>query len=141
MSKYTREELSIAIKVVNATIIKCENIHRKFQIGTSQHSLLINRLQALIISKLLIENEISKNDPITIKEFNNTNNINVYTDFDLDKALKPIMSIIHKCKRAQNKFEIDSTNYNRLTQLVLSMTICESLIRDKFFKSILKDHL
>lgn len=60
MSKYTKEELLEALQVVSSTISKCEKIHPKFAKGTSQHTLLNNRIKAMYISKSLITDEINK---------------------------------------------------------------------------------
>lgn len=142
MTKYTKDELTKALETVYSTIIKCEKIHTKFKIGTSQHSLLINRLNALNISKILLENailNIELNNMYEMNQISRMNITNLTTDIDLDTILSPIMSIKHKCKQAQNKFEINSLNFNRLTNLVSSMTICEFLIREKLSKSDLNN--
>jgi len=47
-------------RVVSSTISKCEKFQPKFAVGTSQHTLLKNRIKALYISKSLITGEISK---------------------------------------------------------------------------------
>lgn len=57
MEEYTREELKEAIRVVSSTISNCEKIQPKFNEGTSQHTLLKNRIKALYISKSLIRDE------------------------------------------------------------------------------------
>ncbi|MHC1682950.1 MAG: hypothetical protein AB6733_08380 [Clostridiaceae bacterium] len=58
MEEYTREELAEALSVVTSTISNCEKAQIKFAVGTSQHTLLKNRLKALYISKSLIKDEI-----------------------------------------------------------------------------------
>jgi hypothetical protein len=60
MGKYPREELEGALKIVSSTISKCEKMQLKFTEGTSQHTLLKNRIKAMYISKSLITDEISK---------------------------------------------------------------------------------
>ncbi|MBO0525465.1 hypothetical protein EXQ31_06350 [Clostridium botulinum] len=60
MHKYTKEELIEALRVVSSTISKCEKIQPKSAQGTSQHTLLKNRIKAMYISKSLITDEISK---------------------------------------------------------------------------------
>lgn len=60
MDKYTKEELIEALQMVWSTIGKCEKIQPKFEKGTSQHTLLKNRIKAMYISKALITDEISK---------------------------------------------------------------------------------
>ena len=57
MNQYTKEELKEALKVVTSSIRNCEKMHPKFAEGTSQHTLLKNRIKALYISKSLIEDE------------------------------------------------------------------------------------
>ncbi len=69
---------------IENTIIKCEKILPKFQLGTSQHTLLINRINALNISKYLIEKELSQTS-LTLQ----------YSRKELEDALRPIESIIH----------------------------------------------
>lgn len=60
MEPYTKEELTQALRAVSSIIQKCEKAQLKFTEGTSQHSLLKNRLKAMYISKSLITDEISK---------------------------------------------------------------------------------
>lgn len=42
---------NIELKVVTSLIQRCENAQLKFNLGTSQHTLLRNRLNALYIAK------------------------------------------------------------------------------------------
>ncbi len=60
MSTYTREELGGVLQIVSSTISRCEKSQPKFMEGTSQHTLLKNRIKAMYISKSLITDEISK---------------------------------------------------------------------------------
>lgn len=62
MDKYTREELEEALKIVSSTIIRCEKAQLKFIVGTSQHTRFMNMINAMVISKSLITDEISKRD-------------------------------------------------------------------------------
>lgn len=59
MDKYTKEELTEAMRAVTSIIHKCEKAQEKFSEGTSQHTLLKNRLKAMYISKALIDREFS----------------------------------------------------------------------------------
>ena len=54
MGKYSRDEFSDALQVVSSTISKCEKIQPKFPEGTSQYTLLKNRIKAMYISRALI---------------------------------------------------------------------------------------
>ncbi|AEG58345.1 hypothetical protein [Desulforamulus ruminis] len=60
MDKYTSEELEEALQIVSSVISRCEKTQPKFVEGTSQHTLLKNRIKAMYISKALITDEISK---------------------------------------------------------------------------------
>mgnify|MGYP000980287602 CR=1 FL=1 len=55
MDKYSKEELTEALRAVNSIIQKCEKAQAKFPTGNSHHTLLKNRLKAMYISKSLIE--------------------------------------------------------------------------------------
>ena len=116
MSKITNDYIQ-SIHVVESTIVKCKKILPKFQSGTSQHTLLINRINALNISKHLIEKELSQS----------SQNIH-FSKKELEDALKPIESIIHKCKKAQSKYELSSNQYKRYSPLIDSMEVCKTLI-------------
>lgn len=119
MDKYTREELIEALQVVSSTISKCEKIHPKFAEGTSQHTLLKNRIKAMYISKSLITNE---------------NVIDKYTKEELIEALRPVSSIISKCEKAQLKFEAGTAHHTRFKKLIEAMYISKSLITDEISK-------
>lgn len=119
MVKYTSEELHEALQVVSFTINQCEKMHPKFAEGTSQHSLLRNRIKSLYVSKSLITND---------------NVINQYTKEELMEALRPITSIISKCEKAQLKFEEGTSHHTRLQNIIKSMYISKSLITDEINK-------
>lgn len=119
MEKYTREELKDALQVVSSTISRCEKMKPKFAEGTSQYTLLKNRLKALYISKTLIINEDS---------------MDKYTKEDLTKALEPISSIISKCEKAQSKFKEGTSNYNRFNKIIKAMYISKDSIKNEINK-------
>lgn len=58
MGEYTRQELEDALRAVNSIIHKCEKAQEKFPEGNSQHTLLLNRLNAMYISKNLMEERL-----------------------------------------------------------------------------------
>lgn len=119
MDKYSREELAEALKVVSSTISKCEKMQLKFAEGTSQHTLLKNRIKAMYISKALITDE---------------NVMDKYSREELIEALRPVSSIISKCEKAQQKFEEGTTNHTRFKNLIQAMNISKSLINDEISK-------
>ncbi|WP_238900000.1 hypothetical protein [Clostridium sp. YIM B02500] len=119
MEKYTRKELVDALKVVSSTINNCEKAQLKFAEGTSQHTLLKNRLKALYISKSLITYE---------------DIMDKYTKEELIEALRPVASIISKCEKAQLKFDEGTSHHTRLENIINAMYISKSLITDEINK-------
>ncbi len=119
MIKYTSNELSIALQVVSSTISKCENIQPKFAEGTSQHSLLRNRIKAMHISKELITNSC---------------HITRYSKEELADAIKPVDSIISKCKSGQRKHVMEAPQYKRFQRIIDAMNIAKSLISEEISK-------
>ena len=119
MEKYTREELKEALRVVSSTISNCKKMQPKFNEGTSQHTLLKNRIKALYISKLLITSE---------------DVVGVYTKEELKEAIAPVYSIISKCEKAQLKFVEGTSNHTRIKNILKAMYISKSLIADEISK-------
>lgn len=119
MKKYTREELAEALQLVSSTISNCEKMQPKFAEGTSQHTLLKNRIKALYISRSLITDE---------------DVMDKYTKHELIEALPPVSSIIRKCEKAQLKFTEGTVQYNRLRKIIKAMYVSKSLITDEISK-------
>lgn len=116
MDKYLNSELSDALKVVSSTISNCEKMLPKFEVGSSQYSLLQNRLKAMYISKALILDE-----PLASQ----------YSKADLESALPPVNSIIHKCTAGQEKHPSGTPTNNRLQKIIDAMNIAKMLIQNK----------
>jgi hypothetical protein len=119
MSNYDKEELAVALQVISSTISRCEKMTPKFAEGTSQYSLLKNRIKALYISKSLIMDDYT---------------ITKYTKDELDKALPPVYSIIRKTEKAQCKYEKGSVQYKRFEPIIKAMHISKSLIENELLK-------
>jgi CxxC motif-containing protein len=117
--KYNKEELEEALKIVTSFISRCEKTQPKFVEGTSQHTLLKNRIKALTISKALIINE---------------NIIDNYAKEELMDALRPISSIISKCEKAQLKFAEGTSYHIRFKNMIQAMYISKLLITDEISK-------
>ncbi|MCI6275221.1 MAG: hypothetical protein MR639_00475 [Clostridium sp.] len=116
MNRYTKEELKDALKVVSRTISNCEKIHPKFPDGTSQHTLLKNRIKALYISQSLINGE---------------DIVDKYSKEELIDSLRPICSVISKCEKGQTKFDKGTSHYNRFENLIKAMYVSKSLISEE----------
>jgi hypothetical protein len=107
------KELDIIIKTLNSTIENCQKIQPKFLKGTSQYTLLENRINALNISiNLLTENKGS------IK----------YKKEELLNAKDSITSIINKCEKAQKKFLEGTAHYTRIKNMIRAMEISKEYI-------------
>lgn len=119
MDKYTREELEEALQTVSLTISSCEKTQPKFVEGTSQHTLLKNRIKALYISKSLITDE---------------NIVDKYSKEELMEALRPVSSIISKCEKAQMKFAEGTSHHTRFKKMIKAMYISKSLMTDEINK-------
>lgn len=115
MGKYTKEELVEALKVVSSTISNCEKMQLKFEVGTSHHTLLKNRLNAMYISKTFITNEGKEK----------------YTKEELVEALRPISSIISKCEKGQLKLAEGTSHHSRFKNIIKAMYISKSLISNE----------
>lgn len=140
MGNYTNEVLTEALLEVSSTINKCEKMQGKFAEGTSQYSLLRNRIKAMYISKLLIAHEITKieetlanraGDVVQKWEFDRKNVMAYYTKEELTEALRPIVSVISKCEKAQGKFEEGTIHHKRFEKIIKAMYISKSLIENQ----------
>lgn len=119
MEKYTREELDEVLRIVSSAIGRCEKTQPKFAEGTSQHTLLKNRIKALCISKSLLTDETGADE---------------YTKEELQEALRPVSSIISKCEKAQRKFVQGSAHHTRFQNMIKAMYVSKSLITDEIDK-------
>ncbi len=119
MGNDSGDELSDALQVVLSTIQKCEKIQPKFAEGTSQHTLLKNRIKAMYISKALILGEIE---------------IERYSKEELLNALKLVASVISKCETGQKKHAKEAPQYKRFQKIIDAMNISKTLITAEISK-------
>ena len=116
MESYSQKELDAALQLISSTISKCEKMQLKFAEGTSQYSLLKNRIKALSISKTLLEKG---------------SNLGMYTQADLEKALPPILSIISKTEKARSKYGEETVQYRRFGPIIRAMYISKAFIENE----------
>jgi Ran GTPase-activating protein (RanGAP) involved in mRNA processing and transport len=119
MDSFKKEELEKALQIVSSAINRCEKMQPKFAEGTSQHTLLKNRIKAMYISKSLITDE---------------NIVDKYTKEELVEALRPLSSIISKCEKAQLKFSDGTSLHARFKSMIKAMHISKSLITNEISK-------
>ena len=98
------------LNFIDHTIELEEKFLTKFPEGTSQHSLLRNRIQALKTARDLISRESQP------------------TREELEFALPRIESIIHKMSKARDKYESEDKNYKRFDPTVQIMTQVRAVI-------------
>lgn len=106
MKKYTNQKIENTLAVINSLIKNCEKIQPKFKEGTSQFSLIRNRIKALYISQALMSNEEHE-----------------YTQEELLKAEAPVASIISKSEKAMINAKEGTGTYTRLKKIIDAMTI------------------
>ena len=98
------------LNFLDHTIELEEKFLPKFPAGTSQHSLLQNRIQALQTARNLISGASQPSRK------------------ELEFALPRIESIIHKMRKARDKYEPGSRNYRRFDPTVQVMEQVRSSI-------------
>lgn len=60
MADLSSNELSEALRAINSLLSKCEKVREKLAPGTSQYTLLKNRINALHISSFLISKALDE---------------------------------------------------------------------------------
>lgn len=133
------QELTDALFEVSSTIIKCERMQHKFAEGTSQHTLLKNRVKAMYISKRFLINRLSEIDMAPgdqpADSVSNTDSESMeplhYTKEELTESLRPIISIIHKCEKAREKYQVGTSYYKRFNKIIKAMHLSKDLIENQ----------
>ena len=127
-------KLEAALKEVTSAIRRCEKIKPKFAEGTSQHSLLKNRIQALRIAEYLVERKLygepvaSSEKEAACRDFLQTKTSDRPICEELEKTLASIRSIQHKCQAGQKKHEASTKIYQQLQKQIDAMILAEDLI-------------
>lgn len=97
---------------------KSKNAQKKLMQGTSQYTLLKNRINALEIALSLMQKEISNND---IK----------YSVLEIDKAIVPIKSLLSKSEKVKIKLKENTWQYkmleNNLDALYIAILLMENV--------------
>ncbi len=105
-----------AINAITKMIERSEKVQVKFEVGTSQHTLQKNRINALYIALNLIQNELY------------SSNIEKYTIEDYEKAVSPIKSLISKSEKAIIKLEPTSWQFKMLDDNIKALRIALPLL-------------
>lgn len=117
MNSVTNEELKAALKSIASMIERSEKAQEKFSQGTSQHTLLRNRIHALRIASSLV-----------LKELPAANAADGHTREDLENARAPIASLIGKSEKAKQKLAPRSWQRTMLEDNLKALYIASSLL-------------
>ena len=117
MNDFTKKDMEEASLAIASMVKRTEDAKEKFAEGTSQHTLLTNRLKALIIASSLI-----------LKECAESNDIDHYTKEDFKKALAPIASLISKSEKAQGKVVQGTWQHTMLSNNLKALYIVSPLL-------------
>lgn len=110
-----KRELQATLGVIEASITECKKVMPKFAEGTSQYTLLKNRIKALEISYRIVSDKA---------------NSSYYSKEELQAALAPIRSLIDKSEKAMIKFKPGHPAYTRLNRLIQAMTLSDLTIEE-----------
>lgn len=114
----TEQEQADTLKVVTSVIARCERVWPKFALGTSQHTLLKNRIQAMKIAEALLSGRDAE----------------LCSTQDLSAALEPLASVIRKCKKARSKYEPGSGQYGHYGGTIRAMELSRTLIENELLR-------
>lgn len=148
MIHLSKEELTETLFVIASIVGRCENAQTKFREGTSQHTLLKNRIRALYLSKELIETELLRMgeqlSAVRCEEMGKCEETGKYEALDnceilgesslmeeLKLTVPPIVSIISKCEKAQSKYEKGTAQFRRYERIIHAMKVSKTLLEDR----------
>ena len=124
-----QQSLQDALREVRSIVRRCEKMKGKFSAGllsgqpaqkfpqgSSQDSLLKNRLHAMGVAQLLLEANLSGETAPS------------FTREELERSVAPLDSIIHKCATAQRKWEPGTRYYRQLQRMIDAMQTAKELV-------------
>lgn len=106
MNQYTDKQIQDTLKIVESSIVNCENVRLKLKEGSASYSLNANIIKALYISKALLANQV-----------------NEYTKEEIKKAVTQIASIKSKSTTGITNAKDGSAIYIRFSRLIDTMNI------------------
>ena len=158
MIHLSKEELTETLFVIASIVGRCENAQTKFREGTSQHTLLKNRIRALYLSKELVETELLRMgeqlSAVRCEEMGKCEETGKYEALDnceilgegflmeeLKSTVPPIVSIISKCEKAQSKYEKGTAQFRRYEKIIHAMKVSKTLLEDRLETSAVPETL
>lgn len=106
-----------ALRAIADMIARAETAQAKFVVGTSQHSLQVNRIHALRVAAALVAQDVD-----------------AYTDADFERAKAPLVSLISKSEKAQGKLKEDSWQYQMLQNNLTALTHATELLEARLLE-------
>lgn len=117
MSDITKTDIEEAFLAMASMIRRTKEAKEKFAQGTSQHTLLANRLKALGIASSFVR-----------KELEESNDIDFYGKEDFVRALAPIASLISKSEKALSKVAQGTWQHRMLSSNLKALDIASALL-------------
>jgi hypothetical protein len=118
MEEYKKEDMEEALSALVSMINRSEKVQPKLKEGSAQATLTKNRLKALYISSSLITRQLSGKAETFSKE-------------ELEKALPPIVSTIHKCEKVMEKLKEDSPQSTITKKMLKALRMSFSFISEE----------
>ena len=112
-------KMTDALQAIEDMLTRSMKMQDKFKVGSPQHTLLVNRINALRIASSILSSEISKDDIFSF-----------YTKHDLQSASTPLLSIISKSEKAILKVKRDSWQFKMLTDNLQALEIVMAKLRE-----------
>ena len=120
MSEFERQERMKSLQAIEDMLKRSEMAKEKFLLGTSQHSLLVNRIHALKIASSLLSCEITGADIASL-----------YTKEELAFAQVPLTSLVSKCEKVRSKLSPTSWQSTKMKNDLDALILSATLLREK----------
>lgn len=109
---FLAQDTEDALQAIASMIVRSAKMQVKFAQGTSQYTLLNNRIKALHVALSLINDEAGK-----------------YTREDLQNAVAPLASLISKSEKAQKKVAADTWQHTMLEKNLNALYLASPLLQ------------
>lgn len=106
MNEFTDQQIKDTLRLIESTIINCENVQPKLKCGSASFTINKNRIGALYLSKDLM-----------------TDKKNQYSKEELEKAITQITSIKNKSITGITNAKEGSATHTRFFRIITAMNI------------------
>ena len=113
-----KKDTKEAVNTIASMIERSEKAQGKFELGTSQHTLLKNRIRALYVASSLMRNELGEGGAMVD-----------YAKEDFEGALAPINSLISKSEKAQGKLRQGAWQHAMLADNLKALLIALPMLK------------